>query len=291
MSRLLGILKVTFVLALDFIGIYSIFHNVDIAAITVGAIVFYVLFGGYFTLLKEGAVSSKKLPVYQRNRLESAKAQLVTDVKTASGASISSLKLYLVPGDDEMNATAYGFNCVSCTRATFDNTDPITLNAVLAHEVSHIMNFDPEFNRAIFCSVTLLVATLSVMSFAMMAVIFLIFLVFSCFRSWLGVMAFRGTTKAVSGMFGFLQRGIIMIYRFILGVVSRHAEYRSDKYSCKLGYGVQLSHFLTIAEPTSHNHLLTEAIYRSHPPTPKRIARLERQLLAQNPADIANRYL
>ena len=74
-----------------------------------------------------------------------------------------------------MNATAYGFNCVSVTRGTFDNADPITLNAVLAHEVSHILNFDAEFNRAVFCSVTLLVGALSVMSFAMVAIIFLIF--------------------------------------------------------------------------------------------------------------------
>ena len=43
-----------------------------------------------------------------------------------------------------------------------------------------------------------------------------------------------------------------------------------------LGYGVQLSHFLAIAEPANQRQLtLTEAMYRSHPPTPKRIARLE----------------
>lgn len=275
MSRFCGILKVALVLALDFVAIYSLFENPYITSIAVGVISVYVLFGGYLALLKEGAVISKKIPAFQRNKLEAAKTQLVADVKSVSGANISGLKLYLVPGDD-MNATAYGFNCVSVTRGTFDNADPITLNAVLAHEVSHILNFDAEFNRAVFCSVTLLVGALSVMSFAMMAIIFLIFLVLSCFRSWLGVMAFRGTTKAVGGIFSLLQRGVVMIYRSLLSLASRRAEYRSDKYSCMLGYGVQLSHFLAIAEPANQRQLtLTEAMYRSHPPTPKRIARLE----------------
>ena len=275
MSRFCGILKVALVLALDFVAIYSLFENPYIASIAVGVISVYVLFGGYLALLKEGAVISKKLPAFQSNKLEAAKTQLVADVKSVSGANISGLKLYLVPGDN-MNATAYGFNCVSVTRGTFDNADPITLNAVLAHEVSHILNFDAEFNRAVFCFVTLLVGALSVMSFAMMAIIFLIFLVLSCFRSWLGVMAFRGTTKAVGGIFSLLQHGVVMIYRSLLSLASRRAEYRSDKYSCMLGYGVQLSHFLAIAEPANQRQLtLTEAMYRSHPPTPKRIARLE----------------
>lgn len=276
MSRLFGMLKVILILALDFIGIYSLFHDAYIAGIAVGLIATYVLFGGYIALLKEGAVSSKKLPTFQRSTLEAAKRQLISDVKSDCGSNISSLKLYLVPGDEEMNATAYGFNCVSVTRGTFDNADPITLNAVLAHEVCHILNFDAEFNRAVFCSVTLLVGALSIMSFATMAVIFVIFLLLSFFRSWLGVMAFHGTSKAVGGIFSLMQHGVLMLYRALLGLVSRRAEYRSDKFSCRLGYGLQLSHFLAIAAPANQRHLsLTDAMYRSHPPTPKRIARLE----------------
>ena len=34
-----------------------------------------------------------------------------------------------------MQATAYGFNCISVSKGTFDNTDPMTLNAVLGHEI------------------------------------------------------------------------------------------------------------------------------------------------------------
>lgn len=291
MSRLFGILKVALVLAIDFVAIYSLLDDPYIASGAVGVIILYVLFGGYLALLKEGAISSKKLPTYQRTRLETAKTQLVADVKSVSGANISGLKLYLVPGDNDMNATAYGFNRVSVTRGTFDNADPVTLNAVLGHEISHILHCDAEFNRAVFCSVTLVVAVLSVMSFTVMAIIFLVFLALRCFRSWLGVMAFQGTTKVVGGVFGLLQRGTVVVYRSLLSLASRHAEYRSDKFSYLLGYGVQLKHFLALAEPNSPRQLtLADAMYRSHPPTPKRIARLEELLLKQNTVAIANRH-
>ena len=66
MSRLFGILKVALVLAIDFVAIYSLFDDPYIASGAVGVITLYVLFGGYLALLKEGAVSSKKLPTYQR---------------------------------------------------------------------------------------------------------------------------------------------------------------------------------------------------------------------------------
>lgn len=289
MYRLFGISKIILILTLDFIVIYRLFHECYIAFSVIGIITLYILLGGYLLLLKEGAVSSKKLPEYQRNRLEMAKSQLITEVRSASHVDISRIKLYLIPEDDSMNATAYGCHCISVTRATLDNTDPMTLNAVLAHEVSHSLNFDAECNRAFFCSVTLIIGMFSVMSFSMMAMIFLLFFVLGCFHSCLGIMFYQGTTKVVAGICNLLQQGIVMIYRSLLSLASRHAEYRSDKYSCMLGYGVQLSYFLSITEAANKRQMtLTEAMYRSHPPTSKRIARLERQLLIQDTTKIVN---
>lgn len=279
MIRLPGIFKVTAVLALDFSVLCGLFNDASIAAIVIGVMALYVWLGGYLVLFKENAIRSDKLSSYDRKRLHAAKNQLTKDVKIISSVNISRLKIYLIPGDDDMQTTAYGANCVSVSRGILNNTDPVMLNAVLAHEVSHIINLDPEFNRAVFCSITLLVGTISVMSAVTMVIIFLIFLLLSCFRSWLGVMVFRGTTKAVGGIFGLLQRGIVAVYRTLLSLASRHAEYRSDLYSCSLGYGLQLAHFLTIVVPESRCHMtLTEALYRSHPPTQKRIARLEKYI-------------
>lgn len=282
MIRLPGIFKVSAVLALDFSVLLALFDDVFAAAVITGVVALYVWLGGYFALFKEGAVPCDKLPACDSARLHAAISQLAEDVRLASSVDISGLKLYLIPGDDDMQATAYGANCVSISRGTFDNADPVMLNSVLAHEVSHILNYDPEFNRAVFCSVTLLVGAISVMSAVTMVIIFLLFLLLSCFRSWLGVMAYRGTTKAVGGIFSLLQRGIVVVYRALLSLASRHAEYRSDLYACSLGYGLQLAHFLAIAAPESHRQMtLTEALYRSHPPTEKRIARLEESLSSE----------
>lgn len=282
MIRLPGILKVNAVLALDFLVLFALFDDAAIAAVVTGVMALYVWLGGYLALFKEGAVRCDKLPSYARARLEAAKNQLREDVHRMNSVDISGLKLYLVPGNNEMNATAYGGNCVSVTNGTFSNADPVTLNAVLGHEISHILNFDAESNRAVFCSITLLVGAISVMSAVSMVIIFLIFLGCSCFSSWLGVLAYRGTTKAVGGIFSLFQRGIVLMYHALLSLASRHAEYRSDLYSANLGYGIQLAHFLEIAAPESRCRMtLTEALYRSHPPTPKRIARLEEYISSE----------
>lgn len=276
MVRLPGILKVATVLTVDFLSVYALVDDPTITSAVTGLIALYVWLGGYLTLFKEGAVRTDKLPNYERSHLEKAKCRLADDVKHASSADISRLKLYLISGDSEMQATAYGANCVSVSRGAFDNTDPLTLNAILGHEISHTLNLDAEFSRAVFATILLIYEAIIVISFAFMAVIFLIFLVCSFFRSWLGVMTFRKTIKAVGGIFSLFQKGIVIIYRAVASCLNRAAEYRSDLYSAQLGYGIQLAHFLSYAAPESHRQLtLTEALYRTHPATPNRIARLE----------------
>ena len=276
--RVLGIFKVGTVLAAIFAVIFCLSNDLCFTAVVVSFITLYVVFGGYLSLLREGAVRATKLPMNSRSRMEVAKDQLTNTVKSVSGIRLDGLKLYLVP-DSDMNATAYGCNCVSVTRGTLENTDLLTMEAVLAHEVSHTLSYDPEFNRAVFCFVTLLVLLLSIVSFAATVIVFLIFLIFSGFRSWLSVIAFQGTNKAVGGLFGLLQRGIVVLYRTVLGIVSRSAEYRCDHYACALGYGVQLQYFLQITESDQpHQMTLTEVLYRSHPPTVRRLERLEQQI-------------
>ncbi len=283
MKRLPGIIKILAVLAADFTVIYAFIDNLPAACGIIGLIALYVWLGGYIALLREGAVRIKEIPAYAANRLEAARGQLIRDEKVVSNLNVSNLKLYLIPGNHDMNATAYGNNCVSVTQGMLNNADPITLTAVLAHETSHLISYDPEFNRLVFASVTLLIASLSILSAAVAVVVFLIFLLLNCFRSWLGVLAFKGTTKITTGIFSLIQRCIVAVYRVVLGLVSRHAEYRCDCYSCSLGYGPQLAHFLSMTEASDLRTMtLADAIYRSHPPAPKRIARLEKQLHTQN---------
>jgi len=98
-------------------------------------------------------------------------------------------------------------------------------------------------------------------------------------------MAFKGTSKVTHGIFSLLQKGIVVLYQTVMSVLSRSAEYRCDLYSASLdrSYGLQLAHFLTYAAPETNRQLtLTEALYRTHPPTPKRVARLEAYVNSAN---------
>ncbi len=279
MIRISGYLKVITVIFIDFIVFYSLSDSMAAALGISGLIALYVWLGGYLALRKEGAIIMSKLPYGDRYRLETAKTQLCADIKRESNVDLSRLRLYLVPHDEGLQATAYGANCISVSQGTLHFADPLQLNAVLAHEASHLLHCDPAFNRAVFCSITLLIGSLSLFSAVTLFIVFLLFALFNCFRSWLGVLVYQGTSKVVSGMFAMLQRAIVSIYRLLFMCISRHAEYRSDGYACDLGYGLQLAHFLSVAAPEAQGcQSLREALYRSHPPTPQRIARLEARM-------------
>ena len=135
----------------------------------------------------------------------------------------------------------------------------------------------------------LAVAGLSVLSAAAVLALFLIFLILSCFRSWLGLFAFHGARKGIKSLFSLLQKAIVLLYQAALGLASRRAEFRADRYVCRLGYGLQLAHFLSLSAPGASRPLtLREALYRSHPDTHRRIARIE-AYLASAPEAITRR--
>ena len=136
-------MKVWLVLLLDFLTLSSVLGEWGPAAGITGVAALYVWLGGYLGLYPEGAVRWDRLPVWERQRLEAAKSQLAQDVRQASGVKLARLKLYLSP-DDTLNATAYGAGCISVTRGTLNSADPLALNGVLAHEISHTLHRDAE---------------------------------------------------------------------------------------------------------------------------------------------------
>ena len=276
MIRVFGVFKVAFVIIIDFLYIYYIFHDETIAVLISCVIIVYTLLGGYLALFQENAIYSKKLPNFERLRLENAKRQLTKDVKNLSSIDISGIKIYMIDGDDDIQATAYGAKCISVSKGVINHIDPITLNSILAHEISHIINLDPEFNRAIFITVLLACCSISILLFSTIAVVFIIFVIFSLFNSWVGFIAFKGIRKILSTISSILQKCIVLIYRTIVSCISRYSEFRADRYSADLGYGIQLLNFLTYIDSRTTNYIsVTEALYRMHPPTTKRILRLE----------------
>lgn len=276
--KLSGYLKIAVFLLVLFTFVYGTL-GVEAAVLLTFGIVLYAWLGEYLELLKDGAIRMDHLHEYERNRLSCALADLSEDVNRVSGADISKLRLHVIPSDN-MNACAYGFRNIGVTRAMLNNCDDATLCAVVAHEVSHTFCMDAVFYRLVFASVTILIVGLICLSVASTSVIWIIFAVLCALGLCGGLFSmflFQGLSKLVKGYFTLMQRAVLFVYQTVMACVSRRCEYRADHYSCELGYGPQLSYFLqrfVESQETGHKSL-HEVIYASHPPTHKRILRIE----------------
>lgn len=276
--KLNGYLKIAIFLLTLFAFVYCTL-GVEAAVLLTLGIVLYAWLGEYLELLKDGAIRMDHLREYERNRLFCALANLSEDVNRVSGADISKLRLHVIPSDN-MNARAYGFRNIGVTRAMLNNSDDATLCAVVAHEVSHTFCMDAVFYRLVFASVTILIAGLICLSVASTSVIWIIFAVLCALGLCGGLFSmflFQGFSKLVKGYFSLLQRAVLFIYQAVMACVSRRCEFRADRYSCQLGYGPQLSYFLQrfVESRETGPKSLQEVIYASHPPTHKRILRIE----------------
>lgn len=276
--KLNGYLKIAVFLLMLFAFVYCTL-GVEVAVLLTLGIVLYAWLGEYLELLKDGAIRMDHLREYERNRLSCALANLSEDVNRVSGADISKLRLHLIPSDN-MNACAYGFRNIGVTQAMLNNCDDATLCAVVAHEVSHTFCMDAVFYRLVFASVTILIAGLICLSVASTSVIWIIFAVLCALGLCGGLFSmflFQGFSKLVKGYFSLLQRAVLFVYQAVMACVSRRCEFRADHYSCQLGYGPQLSYFLQrfVESRKTGPKSLQEVIYASHPPTHKRILRIE----------------
>lgn len=279
--RFLGMVKISAALLADFILLYM-GAGVEAALILTAGILLYAWLGEYTSLLKDGAVRLNRLDDYEKGRLMRIKDCLVREVQHVSGRNISGLRFHVVPSD-EMNAYAYGLNNVAVTRALLASCDDMTLCSVLGHEISHILNMDAVFHRVVFANVTLLMVCLTLSSFvsiSFMWVLFAIFCGFGICGGLFSLLAFRGMSGVVKGIFTMLQYMVLFIYQTVMGLVSRSGEFRADKYSCHLGYGPQLSYFLTrfVEGQEPRKKTLNEILYASHPATYKRVQRIEQIL-------------
>lgn len=285
--KLRGYLRIVVFLLVFFALSYSIL-GVEAAALMTLGIALYAWLGEYLALLKDGAIRTDHLRDYEKNRLSCAMENLAEDVQRVSNTNISNLRMHVIPSD-KINAYAYGFRNIGVTRAMLNNCDDATLCAVLAHEVSHTAYMDAVLYRLMFAGVTLVIAALICLSAVSTSVIWILFAVLCALKLCGGLFRmflFQGFSKLVKGYFTLLQRVVLFVYRVVMACVSRRCEYRADRYSCELGYAPQLSFFLQrfVESQETGPKSLQEVIYSSHPPTHKRILRIE-----QNCTDLVHK--
>lgn len=280
----IGIIKIITILLVDFLlGYYLI--GIDAALIIVIGMMLYAWLGEYIALMKDGAVNVNNLGDYERAKLNRAHACLAEDIKRVVGADISKVRLHVIP-TEEINAFCYGFKNVAITRAALNVCDDMTLCSVLGHEMSHLLSMDAVVNRLIFANITLVTIGLAAGSFVSMSVLWIVFIIFCVCGVCGGVLSmymFHGIRKLVKGMFTVMQYLLLFLYQVLIGIASRACEFRSDRFSCELGYGPQLSYFLTryIEGQETCQKTLNEILYASHPATYKRVLRIEQRGMTQ----------
>lgn len=276
--RIIGIVKIAVILLVDFSLIYYTL-GIEAAIAIIACMMLYAWLGEYIALLKDGAIGVNNLNDYEKTKLIRAHTCLTEDVKRVAGTDISKLKLHIIPSED-INAFCYGFNNVAITRSALNACDDMTLCSVLGHEISHLLSLDAVVNRLIFANVTCAILGLAISSFISISFLWIIFIVLCVCGICGGVLSmyvFHGVRKLVKGLFSVFQYLILFIYQVAMGIASRACEFRSDRFSCELGYGAQLSYFLTrfIEGQETRQKSLNEILYASHPATYKRVLRIE----------------
>ena len=272
-----GLIKIVILLLIDYIAIYNTLGPrwANIIVIIIGL---YTWLGEYINLFKDCAISLEHLDKYDKDRLIQIHNLLTKNVKNTLGQNISYMKLHIIPSND-INAFCYGFNNIAITRLAFDVCDDMTLCSILAHEISHALNLDAVFKRVVFTNVILLIILFTISSIISTSFLWIIF-TFLCLCGLCGgifsILVFKGMKQFIKWIFTTVQYVILFIYNLVMGVVSRSSEYRADKLSWSLGYGDELSYFLErfLIEQRSYDKTLQDIIYASHPPTNKRIMRL-----------------
>lgn len=277
--RIWGFLKIFLILALD--GAVAYFAaGPELAVLVTGGILAFAWLGEYIDILKDGAIRAEKLSSYDRERLEAAKASLVREVQDTVGADISRVRFRLLPDSNQINAYAYGLRNIGVTKAALDASDAMTLNAVLGHEISHILSMDAVFNRVVFANMTLVLASMGLGCAAVTCAIWLMLALPSLFSNCgcVGIHAANGISGLIRKLTNGLQHLFVAVYQAGMGLISRGSEYRADAFSAELGYGDQLAYFLErfVAPNDGGRATLRELLYNTHPQPYKRIHRLER---------------
>ena len=274
--RIKGIIKVLALLAIDFAVISSLF-NAEAAAVVTAFFALFAWLGEYFTMLKDGAISEKKLNEHDKLKLIRARAILEGEAERMGG-KLPSFKLHLVQSN-EANAFAYGISNIAITRGTLQ-CDDITLAAVIAHEVSHTANLDAVMSRLMFINITATIIGISVLSFLTTVSIWVIFMILALVGIGGGLFSVLITnliSKGSKGIFRGLQYIVLFLYQAIIGTVNKFIEYRCDRFAAQIGLGQNLAYFLNtyVQDQDARQRSLRDILYASHPATYKRVLKLE----------------
>lgn len=279
--KISGIMKVMFIIVIDFLCIYYI-AGAEISIILISVAGIYAWLGGYLDIYKNHGWKADKGLDYESIKFVHSYIYLSEYIFEKEGINVKNVKLYILPSND-INAFACGFRHIAVTRGVLKNIDEMTLSAILAHEISHIINLDVVFKRIAFFNVFIIMVYLTILSTISNILIwgaFFVLCLFGICKGAVSMFIVSEILKVLKAFFSGIQKIIVVIFQVIIGIISRHSEYRADNYAVQLGYGLQLQYFLNRFTSTEEQskRTLQDVLYDTHPAPEQRITKIQKEI-------------
>ncbi|NYV27423.1 M48 family metalloprotease [Streptobacillus felis] len=201
-----------------------------------------------------------------KNRLDRIFYEVYNKANISNPELADDIEIFMT-NDMYMNAFATGRKTICVTRGLYENLNDEQIEAVLAHEFSHILHKDTDL-------LLIIMVSNMIMNFILIIA-----------RSFAHIFAVnmskeKGYSYARSRiMIDLLISGVFQIWTK-LGVMlvlssSRNQEFVADGYAKKLGYGETLANVLYILNQGNvGKHSLAQTLMSSHPSAGERIEKL-----------------
>lgn len=277
-QRIKALIIIFGILTADFYIAYSVV-GVKVAIIVFLSLFLYSFWIGEFIAIKRAkGISLKRVTdIYEREKLNDAWECIMCKVDEHMPLKIK-CRVMLVPVD-EINAFAYG-SSVGVTRGAVNCLDETTMCSVLAHELAHVISLDAVISRLLFAHLVIIISALALTNITVYGVVFLIVLLLCFLGMRINLLTYvvtKGVFTAIKKLGNGIQYLVVIVMQSFMSILSRTSEYRADNYACKLGYAYELEYFLErFLDSRQRQRTLQEVLYATHPPTSKRIARVER---------------
>ncbi len=210
--------------------------------------------------------------------MQACSEKVVEQAKEHFGLKKFAPRVYMIPDDSDINAYAFGRTCIGVNQAALQ-LDQGLLQAIISHEIGHILALDATVNRIVFVNLLVIVLGFLAGQYVILGCVLGVVLVLAfcgMFRSWFSFYLISGLLKGLKKICEGIGHILLAIYRAINCWVSRRREYIADRCACELGYATQLLYFLKRIEGNPRQTgTLVEALYDTHPLPQKRVIKIE----------------
>ncbi|MBQ9111577.1 MAG: M48 family metalloprotease [Oscillospiraceae bacterium] len=275
-----GMSRVAFVLLyiLDIVGIYSVTGDVAYTAIGATGILMILAIQMSVSLLTLKAHSIKGSPYADANYLQSCMETVINRSETV-GRKRRKIRLW-ISDNESLNCYTVGRNII-VNRSVLRLGDRTILEALLAHEYSHVLNYDSYFAALLEMNlfIGLCIVGLSLFGAAVVIVLMMALLFGLIFSSWVGFTAGAIFGKILKGGCGLVSRAFYYISKAFSAFLYRRQEYEADRYTALLGYSRAMVNLFRLEERMEQHAVQVswiEELLDDHPSNYRRTVQFER---------------